>query len=210
MKKLKCIFITFLLLLPFNIFAVPYDMILVGDPILEDLRYLSLESGRSILSFTAPLAPHEIEQFLNRIDESTLSPPAKEAYNRVLNRLTPQTPLSLAWENFSLFFNVETTLEARAKFNDDVDWHPAYPKIPALLSLPLRLFFVDTLQLYVDVAVSTDPFDYFKNEPFSSNIVFVGNNDINGNSPMRAFVAAGGNWWNFQLGRDRLAFIHYL
>ncbi|MDR0321267.1 MAG: capsule assembly Wzi family protein [Treponema sp.] len=191
--------------LSFNIFAVPYDMILVGDPILEDIRYLSLESGQALLSFTAPLAPHEIAQFLDRIDESTLSPPAREAYNRVADRLNPRTPLSLTGEHFAFFFNINSTLEARAKFNNDVDWYPVYPKIPALLSLPIRLFFADTLQLYVDTAISADPYDYFNNDSLSGNIVFLGN-DINGNSPMRAFVAAGGTWWNFQLGRDRLAF----
>jgi len=205
MKKLN-IFLIIFLIISVKLFASPYDMILVGDPVIEDIRFISLESGRSILSFTPPFAPHEIEDFLNRIDESNLSAPAKQAYNRVRNRLILKTPLSLSWKNFSLSLNVNLTLEGKARFNTDIDWYPYYPKIPSLLSVPLKIFFAETLQLYVDPAVGIDPFDYNKNGYFANNIVFLGDNDIHGNSPFRTFVAAGGSWWNFQLGRDRLSF----
>ena len=206
MKFLGAILFIILMFLPFAIFASPYDMILVSDPVIEDIRFLSLESGRSVLSFTPPFAPHEIENFLARIDESSLSAPAKEAYNRVRKRLTPSAPLSLSWEIFSLSLNINAAIEGKARFNTEMDWYPAGPKIPSLLSVPLKLFFADTLQMYFDPAVSIDPYDYEKDGNFSSNIVFLGDNDIHGNSPFRTFIAAGGSWWNFQLGRDRLSF----
>jgi len=186
--------------------ASPYDMILTGDPVIEDIRFLSLETGNPVLSFTPPFAPHEIKNFLNRIDPDTLSLPAKEAYNRIRERLSPSTPLSLLWENFALFFNIDATVEGRVRFNTDMDWHPFNSKIPSLLSVPLRLFFSDSLMLYVDPAIGLDPHDYYPDGNFSNNIVFLPGNDIHGNSPFRTFVAAGGPWWNFQLGRDRLSF----
>jgi hypothetical protein len=209
MKTHKVIFLASLLLPLSVIFAAPYDMILTGDPVLEDLRYLSLESGNSILSFTAPLAPHEIEKFLDRIDASLLSPQAREAYNRITDRLKKEANLSLSWDDFSVFLNVNAALEARTRFNTDIDWYPVYPKIPAFLSLPARFFFADTLQLYFEPCISINPEDYSyrNNGNFSTNMYLLGyNSKMDGNFPLRAFVAAGGSWWNFQLGRDRLAF----
>jgi hypothetical protein len=202
----KKIFFMSLFLASFNLFAVPYDMILVGDPVIEDIRFLSLESGKSVPSFTPPFAPHEIKNFISLIDEDSLSVPAKEAYKRIRNRLDPKTPLSLTWDVFSLSLNVDLTFEGRLRTNTDMDWYPVQPKIPSFLSVPLKLNFLDVLQLYVDPAVSIDPYDYKTDEYFSNNLVFFFNNDINGNSPLKTFIAAGGSWWNFQLGRDRLSF----
>jgi len=206
MKILKLFLLIIFSVASFNIFASPYDLILVGDPVIEDLRFLSLETGHSILSFTPPFAPQEIQNFLNRVNPSGLSAPAKEAYNRIIKRLTPSAPLSLSWEIFSLSLNINSTVEGRTRFDADFDWYPASPKIPSLLSLPLKLYFADAVQIYFDPAVSIDPYDYSPNGNISNNIVFLGENDIHGNSPFRTFIAAGGPWWSFQLGRDRLSF----
>jgi hypothetical protein len=205
MKYISLFFFTLLFIIPLYLFADPYDMIPAGDPVLEDLRFLSLESGKSFLSFTAPLSPDEIKKILDRIDTTLLSPPAREAFERIEARLSPKTPLSLSWDDFSIFLNINTTIEARARLNTDINWYPVYQKIPVFISVPVRFFFADKLQLYIDPAVSIDPYDYSTDGYFSDNLVFFGN-DINGNSPLRAFVAAGGPWWNFQLGRDQLAF----
>ncbi|MCL2184461.1 MAG: hypothetical protein FWB86_01215 [Treponema sp.] len=205
MNRALLLLLTLLILTVMNIFASPYDMILVGDPVIEDIRFLSLESGRSFLSFTPPFAPHEVENFINRIDTETLSPPAREAYNRIRKRLTPSAPLSLVWHNFSFFLNVNTTVEFKARFNNDIDWRPEYARAPSMLSVPFRFFFSDSLMLYFDPAVSIDLQDYYTNNHFSNNLVFFGGNNIHGNSPFRTFIAIGGSWWNFQLGRDRLS-----
>jgi len=206
MKFLRIIFFNFLFLLCAALFASPYDMILAGDPIIEDLRFLSLEAGKPINSFTAPFAPHEVRNFLNLLDEASLSSPAQEAYNRVILRLEKKAPLSLSWDVFSLSLNIDVTLEGRARFNKEMDWYPNQPKIPDFLSVPLKLNFSDAVQIYFDPAVGIDPYDYSTDEYYSTNAVFFGNNNIHGNSPFRTFIAAGGSWWNFQLGRDRLSF----
>jgi hypothetical protein len=203
MKTLKVLLFVCLLLLSDGLFAAPYDMIPVGDPVLDDLRYLSLESGNSFLSFTAPLAPHEIELFLDRIDVSLLSEPAKEAYYRIKDRLEPETPLSLTWENFSFFFNINSTLEARIRSDTEIAWYPMYPKIPSLLSVPIRFFFADILQLYIEPSITVTPKHYSATGIFGMNIP-TGYEDFNATQPFRAFIAAGDTWWNFQIGRDRL------
>ena len=96
MKKPLFLFFLCFVFPALSLFASPYDMILVGDPVLEDLRYLSLESGDPFLSFSPPLAPHEIKQYLDTLDPYILSLPAQEAYKRVKTRLSPEAALSFS------------------------------------------------------------------------------------------------------------------
>ena len=190
-----------LVLFSADLFAAPFDMISVGDPVLEDLRFLSLESGRPFLSFTPPLAPGEVKQFLAHIDVSLLSAPAQEAYSRIQNRLNPRSRLSLTRDFFTASLDVNLSFEVRARYNEDIAWYPHHPDIPSLLSLPLRLHFFDFLQLYFDPIVESLPGHYLGAGSFGTN---VGGFDIR--SPLRAYAAAGGSWWNFQLGRDSLSY----
>jgi len=203
LKSLRLVSLSVFLFLAFGLFAVPFDMIPTGDPILEDLRYLSLESGRSFLSLPPPLAPAEVEQFLDSLDESLLSEPAREAYYRARKRLVPETRLSLTRDYFSVFLNINSTLEARVRFNKDIDWYPQYPKIAPMLSVPLTFFFADILQLYFEPIVTVSPPYYQSADIFGVNMHYDTGN-LDPTMPHRAFIAAGGHWWNFQLGRDRL------
>jgi hypothetical protein len=193
-------------LVVFGLFASPYDMILVGESVLEDLRYLSLESGNPFLSFTPPLAPAEAEQFLNSLDPSILSAPAREAYNRVKKRLAPEARLTFSGNNLSIMLNINSTIEGKSRFNSDISWYPLYPKVPPVFSFPLRFYFIDTLQLYFEPIIAVNSGNY-PIETFGTNIpsnIPYKYEDYDAHMPLRAFVAAGGSWWNFQLGRDRL------
>ena len=205
MRKLKFILFAFLFLPAISLFAAPFDMILVGDPILEDLRFLSIDTGIAILSFTPPLAPAEIRQFLDSIDESLLSSQGLEAYNRVEERLVPKAKLSKSNDIFSVFVNINSTLEARARTNTEIAWEPMYPKIEPMISFPLRFFFVDTLQLYIEPSITVTPEQYINSSVFGTNIPF-GTDHFDSTMPLRTFLAAGGSWWNFQLGRDKIFF----
>ena len=200
---MKTIYAIFFILLFFRttcLFAIPLDMILAGDPILDDIRFLSLETGSPFLSFTPPLAPGEIENFINNIEESSLSQPALESYRRIQKRLVPSSKLALSFENFNAFFNLKTTVEGRIKFNSDFDWYSQEPEIAPFLSLPIRMHFYDYIQLYIDpiLAVKTGsewPEMYEINIPFFS---------FDERTPLRSFMAIGNSWWNFQIGRDQL------
>ena len=204
MKKLLIILFAFLLFPGFSLFAAPFDMILVGDPVLEDMRFLSLESGRAILSFTPPLAPAEVRQFLDSINDSDLSSPGREAYYRILKRLSPEAKLNLTSDNFAVFMNINSTFEARTRFNADIDWYPLYPEIAPVLAVPIRFFFFNTLQLYIEPSVHATP-EHYDRKHFGLNVPY-GQQYFDITQPLRAFIAAGGSWWNFQLGRDKIFF----
>ena len=204
MKALRPVFFLCFMFLAKSIFALPFDMILAGDPVLEDLRFLSLESGRPFLSFTPPLAPAELENYLDSIDPSLLPIPAQEAYNRIRKRLIPQAGLSFTSDVFSVFLDINSTLEGRGRFNQDIDWHPRHPSIPPMISFPIRFFFSDILQLYLEPFIAVIVPHYESAGTFGTNIHYDRDGNLDPTMPHRAFAAAGGQWWNFQIGRDRL------
>jgi len=217
MKTTRLIIFILFIFTALNVFSSPFDMIAVGDPVLDDILYLSLESGRSILSFTPPFSPHEIKSFLKYIDTESLSPAALEAYERIERRLEPQANISVTGDNLLFTLNINSALEGTFRLNENISWYPMYPKIPALLSFPIRLYFADSLQLYMEPVISKEPEFYrgtsevfFTDDninvgKFSHNMLTKGE-DIDQTFPLRAFIAMGGDWWNFQLGRDRLSY----
>jgi len=171
-------------------------MILTGEEVLDDIRYLSLESGKSFLSFSPPLAPAEVRNFLDSIDESALSQPAKDAYYRILNRLTPKARLSFTYKSFTASLNAILTVEGRTGFNPDISWYPRYPENVPLFSFAFRFFFTDYVQLYIEPGKSAPPYEFgYTNIPEDFSTQYW---------PVRSFGAAGGSWWNFHIGRDRL------
>lgn len=204
MKKMRFVLLALLIYPGGALFALPFDMILVGDPVLQDIRFVSLESGSPFLSFTPPLAPAQVEIFLDSIDASLLSAPALQAYYRIRRRLIPQASVSFFSDNFSLFLDINATLEGRARFNSDIAWDPAHPNISPLLALPLRLHFANTVQLYIEPIISVTQNSFSPSGRNFSHNIPRNYNHYDSDMPFRAFLAAGGSWWNFQIGRDRL------
>jgi len=197
----KC-FIVILIFTANNLFSQHFDMILTGDPVLEDIRYLSLETRRPFLSFSPPLAPGEIEKFLYSIDSDMLSQPAKDAYYRIYERLNPKARLSYSNEIFTVLLNTNITLEGKARFNEDIPFYKENNHIVPFLSFPVRLFCSSFLQLYVEPSAAVRPGNYGK-DTLHFNVPS-GYDNYNESMPLRAFAAAGGSFWNFQIGRDRL------
>ena len=204
--KFKTAFIlTLIIFCAGGLFAGPFDMISAGDPIIDDLRFLSLSSGKSILSFTFPLSPYEIRNFLEALDKSSMSAAETEAFDRVEKRFIPDARIKITGSVFSLFFTPGSEFEIRARLNDEVSWYPDFPRVPSIISLPLRLHFGSVFQLYMEPGFTMNTDFYNKAGPFVYNSPF----DLmqyDWSTPLRAFIAGGGPWWNVQLGRDRLSF----
>jgi hypothetical protein len=206
MKYMRLILLGLLLLPALNLSAGPFDMIPPDDPIIEDIRFLSLEAGKSMLSFTPPFSPGEIEIFLETIDTSLLSEHARQAYVRIENRINPQTNLQFAFKDLIISLRIESTLEGRVRFNTDISWEPLQPKAAPVLNLPLRLHYADTALIYFEPIIASDPEHYGSADVFGSNIPMGLSRKLEMGFPLRGFLAAGGSWWNFQIGRDRLSY----
>jgi len=186
------------------LFSDPFTMISAGDPLLEDLRAIVRSQGKSFLSLTPPLSRDEVLVILDDIDPDLLSQPLRLRYEHLLDNLFPQ--LSFETENFAFAVHGRAVLEGRYRSNDDVQWLKQDNTSQAVFSLPLHLFFADRIELFFEPAIAADPWYY--NNPVSSwgtNIPWEeARFDLN--VPLRAYTAAGGSWWNFQLGRDKVSF----
>jgi hypothetical protein len=179
-------------------------MISAGDPALEDLRFLVVQSGKSFLSLTPPLSRDEVLLILEDIDTDALSPAGWEAYNRIQNALNPKPLYSSGY--FSMNVRIMAGAEARMRTNPAVSWTQNERDSPPLLALPVNLFFADRVQMVMEPLL-TRSISYY-DEPGTyagTNIPFdAGQFDIS--MPLRAFFATGGSWWNFEIGRDRLSY----
>ena len=185
-------------------FSDPFSMISANDPLLEDLRSIVRSSGKSFLSLTPPLSRDEVIAILEEIDPLTLSPPHKERYEYILNNLFPSLIIDIPY--FSAAVHIKAALEGRYRSNTDVPWLKKDNKSQAVIAFPINLFFADRIEFFLEPMIASDPFFY--NNPVSSwgtNIPWA-TERFDLNIPLRAFAAAGGKWWNFQIGRDRLSF----
>ncbi|MDR3138128.1 MAG: capsule assembly Wzi family protein [Treponema sp.] len=178
-------------------------MISAGDPVLEDIRYILRESDMSFLSFTPPLSRDEVLQFLETLDPAALSPPAREAYNRIEKKLNPGFRFSEGL--FSLNAHITAALGGRARTNRDIPWGQNLKDNPGFFSLPIEFFFADSFELNFEPVLTSDPAFYETGDFFWTSLPYEAKR-FDMNMPLRAFGAAGGSWWNFQLGRDRISF----
>jgi hypothetical protein len=189
---------------PAGLFAIPFSMISPGDPILDDVRFLVRESGASFRSFTPPLSRDEILQTLDEIDPETLSPPLRDLYDGVYAALNP--PLLYAEGLFGLAAHVNVTPQIHVRTNTEIPFGKPDTENPLVLALPLTVYFADTVELTITPSISTDPLSYGEQgSHWGVNIPYEADR-FDMNMPLRAFVAAGGPWWNFQLGREKVSY----
>jgi len=200
MGKKAVLLITFLIFAAL-LYSQHLNIVSTGDPVLEDIRYVSLESGIPFLSFSPPLSSNEVRNFLNFVDENALSQAGRNAYSRILNAINPKMPpLSWSDEVFSVSFNIKAVLEGKARFNKDITWEGNLANISPLISFPLQFFFSKYVQMYIEPNISVKSRDhgdglFFYNLPMDFSTQYW---------PFRSFASAGGSWWNFFIGRDHL------
>ncbi|MFP3089160.1 capsule assembly Wzi family protein [Treponema sp. TIM-1] len=187
-----------------RLYAEPMVMISPGDPLLDELRFLLREGGISFTSFTPPFSGYEIREILQDLNPDTLSDPARAAYNRIMEALNPK--LLLPRGIFNLSLGVQTAPEVRLRTNKEVSWIRGIYDSPAFLKIPVNLFFTDHLLLNAEPMLTSEPSSYEdEGVLWNTNLPYLPER-VDLNLPLRAFVAAAGPWWSFQIGRDRLSF----
>jgi hypothetical protein len=198
------LFFVLLFPMPQGLFAIPFSMISPGDPLLDDIRLLVRESGSSFRSFTPPLSRDEIFRILDEIDPESLAPPLRELYDRAYGALNPA--LLYAEGLFGLEAHVNLAPEIHVRTNTNIPFSKPDTESPPALAMPLAVYFADTAELVITPSISADPLYYGEQGSFwGVNIPYEAKRfDLN--MPLRAFVAAGGSWWNFQLGRDKASY----
>ncbi|QQO08330.1 capsule assembly Wzi family protein [Breznakiella homolactica] len=186
-----------------SLFPAPYTVISPGDPVLEDLRFVVRESGKSFTSLTPPLSKHEVLLILEGIDEGRLSESGRKAYRSVLQAVNPVPLLQTGFFGFDV--HGEAALEGRWRSDSDIPWMKKEKTSSSVLSLPVDLYFGERLYGTIVPVLRSDPSFYDNGTNWGTNVPYE-TERIDLNMPFKAFMAAGGPWWNFQIGRDRLDF----
>jgi hypothetical protein len=186
--------------------ASPQVTVSAGDPVLDDIRYVAREAGVAILSFTPPLSRDEIETLLAGVETETLSVPAQEALRRIRERLNP--PMRFTEDFFGLSFHAVVQTEAAFRSNTAILWASGDAdgvQRPAFLHLPLDFYFADVVHLNLEPTLNLDPTFNEADGRFLTNVPYQLER-TDRFFPFRAFAAAGGKWWHFEIGRDQVSF----
>ncbi|MDR2782357.1 MAG: capsule assembly Wzi family protein [Treponema sp.] len=202
-KKRRHVFL-FLVFLPAFTFASPFTMISAGDPALEDLRFLAIQSGKSVLSLTPPLSRDEVLLMLQDTDAGNLSPAGKAAYNRVMKAINPVPLYSNGF--LGVDAHIQAGVEARVRTNPAIPWTQNVKDSPPLLELPINIYAADKAQLFIDPLLARSRSYYDETGTYVGSNIPLDAGQIDISMPLRAFFAAGGSWWNFEIGRDRLSY----
>lgn len=185
------------------IFSAPFRIIGVGDPLLEDYTFLMRNSEESVLSLTPPFSSEELLNALRGLSVANRSSAWKAAYGRIMQALQAQPILKDG--ALGLTVHPELAVEARWKSNPNLDWVRDEKQNPAVFSLPLEFFFANSLYARGDLNLRNDPYFYNDNESVGTNLP-LDVQKLDANIPLKAFMAFGGAWWSFQIGRDRISF----
>jgi hypothetical protein len=186
-----------------NSFSTPFRIVGVGDPLLEDYVFLIRSSEESVLSLTPPLSSDEIIRNLEKLSTINRSPAWQAAYRRILQALTE--PPVLKDDVFGFSVHPHIAVEGRLRSNTNLDWLKQEKQNPALLMVPLEFFLANRFYARGDVILRNDPSFYNDDKAYGTNLP-LDIQKLDANMPLKAFVSAGGPWWNVQLGRDRLSF----
>ncbi|MCH3916445.1 MAG: hypothetical protein LKE40_03045 [Spirochaetia bacterium] len=181
--------------------------------LIDAMDALYVTQGMSLPSQTAPYSDAELALMLSKINKNSLTKGQKVLYKHIEDALDLNPLVSLP--AVALEVSGEATAEAYAQTNPtdydlQGDWKEGTPAPFADATAGLWLF----RNLYIGVAypfgLNTNFADgsVWGDQQYSTNIPGIGQQgtvgDISIMGPNRAFISLGGNYWNLQIGRDRL------
>jgi hypothetical protein len=181
--------------------------------VFEAITYLYIDQGFALPSTSGPWSEAELQFMLERIDPSQLSASMKEAYDYATETLQQKPEIESKGVDFS--WNFDANLEGYAHTNTEDflgrdTWIRGFMDQKPLLSIALETWPVNNFYGYSEFTIGNNKtltVNEFGSTSIASNLIILPPadlKDLDFNMPYRAFVAAGGDHWTFQLGRDRM------
>jgi len=178
----------------------------LDDPLWLDLRAVLLAAGRTELSPLPPYSDARILAELDAVDEALLPAPALLAFDRIRTALAEQ-----GWGPVTYELRIGTVATPALEWRSDKGrpWLRDYGDARPLLAFPFELHFADTVYAFTSFDLLTDP-EFRSAQPgpglgFNLAEAALAPAGLDMTFPHRVFGSLGGSWWNFQLGRERLA-----
>ncbi len=174
------------------------------------LDFVTAESGRSLTSAIRPYSEAEVLNILGGLDFSRLSEAGNAAVNRI--EMLMEKKLVLSEDNVAIQVGVEAALELYLHSStDEALWDYGYEERIPIFSLPVEVWFNDGFYAFMENSIE---YSRFKITDVDGDGNYIGNltnipltfGDINYHFPQRAFLSAGGENWNFQIGREQLEY----
>jgi len=179
----------------------------LDDPIVADIEDILIESGSVFLSYASPYSDQELRDALDRIDPQKLSEAGMDKYNRSREALRPAPQYRSG--KLGLKLGLEANLDGNWRSDENVPWVLGYQERPSFLSLPVEAWASDSVYGYFDPAWQRDyysvnlPVSELSVPNYTSVPIDLIGSDVN--FPFRSFGALGGDFWRFNIGRDRLS-----
>jgi hypothetical protein len=186
----------------------------VNSDVYQAITCLYLDQGLGLPSTAGPWSGDELVKMLDKIDSSKLSGGAIATYNYALGALN---------EGQKTFkFNLKTTVEGyyhtnTHDFTKESQWIRGFDERNPILDLVLETWPSEHFYGFSSLPVMNNRYRGFSStegylqplwgsSALTTNIPLVAPNvldDLNMNSPYRAFGAFGGSGWSVEIGRDK-------
>lgn len=217
-KSKKAIFlISIILILSASvIFASPNGQRIfeAGSPIIKEIETLFILEGRALPSSTGPWPESELKIMLSKVSQDTYP----ELYDKVYSTLYGKTGhvtdsvIDMNWESYlDIIGFAHTNTSFSFDYNNEENYIHRINREPAFLRLDWETWAGDGLYTFFQLELLNyknaggHDFDSYN---FNFNIAFLTPSGITGavdfDQPYRGFVSFGGDYWNVQIGRDRL------
>ncbi|MBQ0070724.1 MAG: hypothetical protein KBS81_02520 [Spirochaetales bacterium] len=212
MKKLFFVLILSLCVL-FSASAVNYQKVYsVDDKIIDSIDALYVMAGLSRPSSSGPYTGEELSEMLSRLDSVSLDQTAEALRDSIRQQLESDAGRTSTTVHACLYAEVSIHTNTSEAFQTKDNWMRNYNNQKPMGYLDfehqLRENFYGFFEFSAGVSKHLFKTTEFGADPVSTNLLFVGPNNMSQfdfNFPHRAFIAAGGEGWAVQLGRDNLS-----
>lgn len=214
-KKIRfalMVFLTFVLVAPVAAASNQQKIFSLDSDVHQAIEFLYMAQGLGLPSTTGPYSQAELTLMMEKINRAQLNENLMPTYDYVVKQLGIEPKIQ--GKGIGISWNFDATLEAYLHSNttDFVGretWIRGFNEQKPLLGVALETWPANNFYGYSEFTVgNTNTLkNGFGSSVFGSNIPMVPPAeiwDLDFNMPYRAFVAAGGDHWSFQLGRDRL------
>jgi hypothetical protein len=190
----------------------------VDSDVFEAITFLYISQGLSLPSTTGPWSEAELEHMLSFIEKDKLNESMVSAYEYAESILMKEPKVQSRGVDFS--WNLDVNLEGYYHTNTDDflgrdSWIRGFIEQKPVLSVGLETWPSDLFYGYSEFTIGNtytirgpnkDGLG-FGSSSLTTNLILLPPADLmdlDFNMPYRAFVAGGGDYWTFQIGRDRL------
>jgi len=207
MKEKVLLLIVFLISSTFFVFSQNNQTLIPANSKVYDyLKVLLSEQGRVLDFLERPASRNIIINSLEDIDYNKLSDSSKVIYTELFNELKP-TPIYQEEDKLAVDFSMDIILETYFQTDSShINWLKPDSERSDFITIPLEWWIFDSIYGKMDFLLAKNPFLYEQipaHDGYWINIP-VNISQIDFQYPYVGYLAAGGDHWDMQIGRDNL------